>query len=307
MNFNSYFLGKQSPEQKIKEALSGEYAESYLFGNKGLVIYKDGVLQYTSEDASAKAGKTIRRLNKDTANPYSSHLADSLSSCAAFNRCLSGACANCNRAANRMLCEAGMELVADKPSGYVVVSIIPLDRRYVEDLARNASGDIHDLKARTTRVFNRAGIRIALGGVDISVNSHEDGKFTEHYKWHFWMLVKTPNIEQLKALLKEEFSSSPSVPVPIMVKPYDGRVNALSYALKYTFQQRISRENEIAADGSEKRLAPKTDRLRNHEHIEIAHALDELGLAGRMFLHGISIGMVDGLPCFIPNTQGKGG
>lgn len=307
MNINDYFDAKQPLEEKLLEALSGEYAESHFYSNQGIQIVENGEPKYTSEDAEAKAENTIRLLNKDTDNIHSRYLAELLSLCAAFNRCNSGACANCNRATNRFLCDAGIETVGDKPNRFVVASIIPLLRRYSDDLARYAWQDVKTLKARTTKVFTKAGVKIAIGGLDISVNSHETGKFTEHYKWHLWLLAKTNDSERLKALLKEEFASSISVPVPIMVKAYDGRVNALSYALKYSFQQRISRDNLINADGSEKRLRPKPDRLRNHEHIEIAHALDEVGLAGRVFTHGLDLGMLGGKPRFILEPQGKGG
>ena len=134
-----------------------------------------------------------------------------------------------------------------------------------------------------------AGIRHALGGFDISMNEHQDGKFVPHWRPHAWILISTKNPKGLRNHLKTRFPASKRVRRPLRIARYDGSPTALAYALKTDFWRRVSLPRKRTALMTTRRNT-RNRPLRSAQKVELALALHRTGLADRVFqLGGASV------------------
>jgi hypothetical protein len=87
-----------------------------------------------------------------------------------------------------------------------------------------------------------------------------------------------------------------------VAKPFDGSLRGLAYAHKTGFQRRVTLPRVQLPDGEVKRRNTRNRPLRARQKLEIALALDRIGLEGRIFLYGLRIGAADGRFRFVRAT-----
>ena len=74
------------------------------------------------------------------------------------------------------------------------------------------------------------------------------------------------------------------------MKAFDGNRRGLAYALKGDFERRISLPREVQPDETVKRRNTRHRTLLARQKLELALALDRIGLDARMFFFGLRLG-----------------
>ena len=218
-------------------------------------------------------------LSGRSVDPIASVLEDRIGSCAPANRCLSAACTLCSRALQQGFIESAMPIFAVRPHHWVVASIVAGDL-YVRK-GELADGSIfRSTRERIDEVFGkRRDIRV-IGGFDISLNEMAGSSSAAHWQPHVWALVRRPVDENA---LRAAFPATASVPRPVVLSVFDGRSNALAYAVKANFARR-----ETTPATSVSRRNTRHRPLRVEERVELAIELHRSGLASRLYLRGTS-------------------
>jgi hypothetical protein len=241
-------------------------------------FYKDGPPNWfnaqTSEQASLERKRTAKLLRKHFGQQ--SALAHKLVGCESHHRCLSGACTECTRALQRWLvCEATQKPLHPQ-AGLQWVSMV---------VACAPVGALHkqSLKAlqATAKIFLRGARPIfALGGFDVSFNtvpSKPEGF------WCIQLWFQTQKRTWTAApYVEEEFN----VKRPLKTYDWDGRTNAIAYALKNTFVRRASYKTKYRW-GRDPHYNTRDLALRVNEKKELLLFLDRQGLHRRLFLIGV--------------------
>jgi hypothetical protein len=142
------------------------------------------------------------------------------------------------------------------------------------------------LRRHLQAALKAAEIRQAIGGFDISMNEHENGKFVPHWRPHAWILVATKNPRRLRTHLKTRFPASKRVRRPLRIVRYDGSPTALAYGLKTDFLRRVSLPRKRKSHSIKTRRNTRNRLLRSTQWVELALALHQAGLADRVFQFG---------------------
>jgi hypothetical protein len=232
-----------------------------------------------------KAARFLRRRAKDSGDMRLAEVAERLLDCAPENRCMSGACPECNRALQRyFVAEAvhygGSKEMSDSPRDAVLASLIA-DQIPV---GRLSVGSLEAAKKRARRVMTTAGVAVALGGIDISLNEDRIDRWDLTWSVHFWFLTYGRHWE---SATKDAYQS-PDIPRPLMIRYHDGRRRGLAYALKTDFVQRINFIKTTTKNGKT-RTSRNTiaQRMSPDGRAELLPFLDREGLAARVFLIGV--------------------
>jgi hypothetical protein len=242
----------------------------------------------TSKQARKERRKRVKVLRRHgKGNDSALRLADILENCSKKHRCLSGACPVCSRAFQRLFVSAASSVVLRKKHWHAV-SFVWREHRFAEgNLDPNTM--FERLRRHIRLTLKAAGIRQAVGGFDISMNEHQDGKFVPHWRPHAWILISTKDPESLRNHLKIKFPASKRVRRPLRIVRYDGSPTGLAYALKNDFSRRVSLPRKKTALMTTRRNT-RNRPLRSMQKVEVALALHQAGLADRVFqLGGISI------------------
>lgn len=144
-----------------------------------------------------------------------------------------------------------------------------------------------DLDRQLRAALRKARISLAIGGFDISMNEHQSGVFTPHWKPHAWVFVSEQEVLAKEKVLRAEFpKEKEAVPKPVMIKNWDGDIRAIAYATKAMFNRRVSLPRQQGKDGgATKRKNVRYRDLRAHQKMELLLALDRIGLRRRLFLY----------------------
>jgi hypothetical protein len=229
-----------------------------------------------------KLVKVLRRHGKD--NDSALELADILDNCSKKHRCVSGACPECARAFQRRFVSVASTVVSRKKHWHVV-SLVWREHRFAEGKL-DSNTMFERLRRHLQAALKAADIRLAIGGFDISMNEHENGKFVPHWRPHAWILVATKNPKSLRTHLKERFPASERVRRPLRIVRYDGSPTALAYGLKTDFLRRVSLPRKRKSDSITSRRNTRNRPLRATQKVELALALHQAGLADRVFQFG---------------------
>jgi hypothetical protein len=240
----------------------------------------------------ARDVKMLRRHGRD--DEHILRLAKEIADCRPQARCLSGFCSEC-MAANQNLFVAMTTEILDRSTADVsVVSIVDWKCRFAEgELSRDDDMFAH-LQRKVREALTAAGITRAFGGFDISANEHAEDRFPPHYRPHAWLIVPTSQIGRGEHIFRSFFPRSATVKRPVVVKPFDGDPRGLAYALKTTFVRRISLPREHSDNGEMSRRNTRDRPLLARQKIELAVALDTIGLQARVFLLGLQMVTVNG-------------
>jgi hypothetical protein len=145
----------------------------------------------------------------------------------------------------------------------------------------------HDRFMRRTKdKIGRAGIPTLIGAVDWSFNEVK-GKNRKRWSRHLHGVI--PEGGTLEAL-KNQFPKSRDVRKPVYVVPWDGEPKALRYLVKQPTKRRISfMGKRFDKKSAKRRTCRDTDKqpLRSRDRLELLLHLDEIVIAGRLFLKGV--------------------
>jgi hypothetical protein len=158
-----------------------------------------------------------------------------------------------------------------------------------EELSQfSASGLINRVKS----ILRKNGVKLAAGGIDLSYNQDEIGMFEPHWCAHLWLILPDSNRSFWEPALRTANPPSEAVPRPVKIMKWDGRDEALAYALKTTFKRRVSVHRKKSSGVAPQRNTSEQD-LRVAEQIPLYQYLDSVGLHARVLLLGARPTMTD--------------
>lgn len=233
--------------------------------------------------------RRIRFLRKHgKADPRINPIADQLDRCEGNDRCCCGGCPECGRLLQRWFVRKSKSLIRDeidKPNRQLVaLSIIP-------SWPIITPGELHTLKIdnlqrRLKYALNKAGIGLAIGGIDFSFNEDLDGRYEPFWSVHFYLITSVANRDHIKRLLKEIFKTAPGIPRPVKIPDFGDSAWRRSYAFKISFKRRIGRTDEKRPDGRKCRNTSR-DKLRSDERRELFAYLDQVGFEQRVIFRKV--------------------
>jgi hypothetical protein len=274
--------------------------EEILHGADGERWFGDGPPLWTQgrHDRPAKSRQQARLQRRQVVKVLRRHgkgdevalrLADKIAACRPGRRCVSGACPECMRATQRLFVATSDNLIARSNVGVTAISVVFRG-------AGIAAGDLAlapDLFGRISRrlreALRKAGVRQGIGGFDISANEHQDLRFVPHYRPHAWIIVPASQMARGDKVFREFFPTSRTVRRPVRMQEFDGDLRGLAYAVKTDFVRRISLPRQTQADGSVTRRNTRGCPLLARQRVELAVALDRIGLGARIFLHALRV------------------
>jgi hypothetical protein len=145
---------------------------------------------------------------------------------------------------------------------------------------------------RVRSILRKSGVELAAGGIDLSYNQDKSGIFESHWCAHLWLILPDHNRDLWEAALRKANPPSEAVPRPIKIMKWDGRDEALAYALKTTFKRRVSVHQKRRSGDVLQRNTSEQD-LRVAERIPLYQYLDSVGLHARVFLLGARATLTD--------------
>lgn len=237
-------------------------------------------------DQKSRRCRWLRKHGK--AHPDLAVMAAEVAACGHYRlrqRCLHPACLRCTSALQRLFVRVTRRLTAsDTQEAWMAVSVI------LPTCNLTAAFDLLEEGRRYAAVLHEAGITRGIFGLDASWNEDrrdrlpEAERFDPHVSVHLWGLAPAVEAVLAKAVLKKLVPRTEAVPRPVHVKPWDGGLGAIAYALKPEFQGR----HTIEKNGPRGRPVRDT-RYRNltvPQQIQAVRALDRAGLTGRIMLLG---------------------
>jgi hypothetical protein len=219
-------------------------------------------------------------LKKGDAHPRAKYVADRLLSCGGGQRCCSGACPECGRLIQRWFVRQAKKFagqsMARSEEELVLVTIVPPKDMIPQD--HLCGFKVEHFHRRLKYAMARAGVKIALGGVDFSFDVHSQQAFEPFWCPHFHILATTAKRRNLTKTLRRFVAPGhyTEVPIPVQTKHFDNTKYGVSYTLKTDFYRRTAR------DGG----SPWQTKLRCEERRELYPFLDQIGLADRIVFWG---------------------
>ncbi len=242
----------------------------------------------TADEAHDVCLKLVRRIRRHAAdNPEAQSLADRLDSCAPSQRCMSAACSECGRAYTRWFVTSASALLKSFKVSVSVLSLVHADLSV--STGQLTSEFIKEANRKTRAKLKRVNILTFIGGIDISANEDETEAADPHFQIQSWVLALTHEVRKAETKLRAAFPKTKTIPRPVKIKEWDGDLAALAYALKNSFDRRVS---IICEDkpGLRKPYRDTRDRdLRVEQQIELMIALDRTGLHARLHLGGCRV------------------
>jgi hypothetical protein len=161
----------------------------------------------------------------------------------------------------------------------------------------------HDRFIRRTKdKIGRAGIPTIIGAIDWSFNEVE-GKNRKRWSRHLHGVTPEGGTSTDLKALKKQFPKSRDVRKPVHVVPWDGDPQALRYLVKQPTKRRISfTGTRFDKKTGKHRTCRDTDKqpLRSRDRLQLLLHLDDIGIAGRLFLKGVQfINRKDKGPTFV--------
>ena len=242
----------------------------------------------TGEEAEGERRQLVKAFRRHgRGNVAALRLAERIATCRAGRRCLSGACPECMRATQRFFVRAGADLLARSGVSTVAVSVVFSGAGIAEDDLAREPELFGRISTRLRAALGKAGVRQAIGGFDISANEHAEQRFAPHFRPHAWMVVPASQFAKASKAFREFFPPSKTIRRPVFTKSFDGDLRGLAYAVKTDFVRRISLPRKPLADGTVKRRNTRDRPMLARQRVELALALDRVGLGARIFLHGL--------------------
>jgi hypothetical protein len=206
----------------------------------------------SEEKIAQEQQKRIRFLFKHGRNdPELEAVAKRLESCRPRRRCLSGACLLCGRLLQRWFVRASKPFITKhletKKGDLIAISIVPPDSMGAPGHLKSVS--ITNLQRRMKYALAKAGIDVAIGGIDFSFNEDRKGKYEPFCSPHLYVITATRKKNRLKKDLIKLFRKTLMTPRPIKITPFRNRAYRRSYALKTHFGRRIGYTQKKVCEG----------------------------------------------------------
>jgi len=126
------------------------------------------------------------------------------------------------------------------------------------------------------------------GGVDLSLNDDRQKKQGIAWQPQFYGLAAVTDVEALSKLLRETYRPTKTAPRPVQTKECDGSTKVISYAFKTDFVRRIAYRTEVGPPERRRKCwHTRKVSLRASEHVQAMLWMHQIGLRGRLFLHGV--------------------
>jgi len=244
----------------------------------------------TAEFTYGERLKRIKFLRKHSkTDPKAMVVAHRLESCEPDYRCLSGACPECGRLFQRWFVRRSKKFIATHidRAGHdlVAISLVPSDL-FIRPGYLTAL-NIRNFIRRAKLKLKKAGVDVALGGLDFSFNEHRDSKYSPFWCPHFYLITSTKDKKALGKKLRRLFPpKQKKIPRAVKITSFKNKAFRRSYALKMNFKRRIG-YNDIRK--IRKCRNTSRDKLRATERLELFIYLDLIGFADRIFFLSASL------------------
>ena len=249
----------------------------------------------TSREARIQRPKDVKMLRRHgKGSPRILKLASSIEACGPGRSCMNPACIECRAGVQRRFVSAGDRLLSRSSVDVVAVSVVWRGARIAEGELSDEPDVFRPIRRQLDRALGAAGIRQAFGGFDISANEHAEGRFAPHYRPHAYIFIPAKQFARGEGVFRSYFPPSATVRRPVVAKPFDCSLRGLAYAHKTGFQRRVTLPRAHLPNGEVKRRNTRDRPLRASQKLEIALALDRIGLEGRIFLYGLRLSREDG-------------
>ncbi|HEY1981930.1 MAG TPA: hypothetical protein VGH13_17790 [Xanthobacteraceae bacterium] len=229
-----------------------------------------------------KHGKDDLRINA---------IADQLELCEQYTRCCSGACPECGRLIQRWFVRKSKRIIRDviDKADYQLVAITIIPAKPIIRLGELHGFNIDNALRRLRYALDKAGIAIAIGGVDFSYNEDRDGNYKPFWCPHYYIIAAVKDRKRIRRLIKEIFQPDRRIPRPVKISTFNNSSRRRSYAYKTTFVRRVGIDTDkINKDGTTRSCRDtSTQRLRAAERLELFTYLDRVGFAGRFIFRSI--------------------
>lgn len=254
----------------------------------------------TVETVNSLRNALANRLSKCPEMEGATALSRRLLACHSTAPCGSGACSRCIRAHQIWLATVGMEawtaLSDASTAGTYFATLVPT--RLAEPGRETLPKSFKIARSRLERGLTIAGIEYALGALDVSINessAQPDGVPCVHAH----LLLRSGEVADWQKRLRKFFPPTPAVPRPVQLKPWDGRADALAYALRPEIERRIT----ITCAGSEHRGPHQKTRrrdLRVEQQVDMALRIDKVGIVPRFIHRGFELDASGDIPTLVP-------
>jgi hypothetical protein len=240
----------------------------------------------TRRDARLQCEELVQRLCTEHGDDLRDEIAADLSECTVHTPCGSGACPLCVRTIQRWFVETASEHPHLAEGGLSVVSIVP---KFGCFPATNApTNTIWSFNKDIGALLTEAGIHEAIGGVDPNFNEHRDGAFEPHGQLQAWLIIRSELLtKSVKDRLRSLLEVSSLHRRPLRIESFDRGLNGYAYALKHTYDRRVSIPPVIDKQGETiERRNTRHRNLRRKQEVALALLLHQAGLRARLILHG---------------------
>jgi hypothetical protein len=234
--------------------------------------------------------RLLRRHAKDNGSAAVRTLADRLDACSRRQPCTSGACAVCGRAIQRWFVQNGGRLIGQfggtaAAANLLMVTISPdFGQTPFNQLTPSA---VLAIAAKLRRLLLKAGVKLAFGGIDFSVNRDSDDR-EEYVQVHVCLFIPCSSWPHSDLQLRRNINKSRTVPRPFNVKRFDGNNAGLAYAMKYEFKRRIGyHQSPNVRRDSRSCINTRLRPLRGYNWVKLMLLIDRLTLGNRIFLIGV--------------------
>ncbi len=212
-------------------------------------------------------------------------LAAKLQGCRQSDRCGSAACPVCATAAQENYAKALRAMISTKPSDGTVFTLTLVTEAEMKAVGDLSSYDPLNHKRRLRRQLAELGISWAAGGVDISLNEHQQQRYVPFWMPHVYLMGVTTDIEALRKQLRGLFPATDRIPRPALLNVFKGGRRASLYALKPDFNRRVGKDDDVRTVRRTGALrlcrATSKQRLRSAERLELRLFLDGLTIPAR--------------------------
>lgn len=231
-------------------------------------------------------------------------LAGRLAGCRISAPCGSAACTVCSRAVQRWLAWTGLTGLQKLNAPLGIVSIVPSVALAIN--GDDNTGEIKRLLERLDDALTEAGLRYLVGGLDFSVNEHQNGDFEPFLAPHFWLIGRYRDLANARAVLAAAFPASETTRTPVYLRRYNGDPKGLAYALKWSFPRRVTLPAQYSRTGETVQRQNTRNRfLRVEQEVSLLLTLDDVGLHRRLISLGFQIELnKKGRPVLRPERRG---
>ena len=243
----------------------------------------------TIERVEQQRLQRIRFLRKHAkAAAQASVIAERLEQCNSQHRCISGACPVCGRLFQRWFVRASKPFIRkhlnNNTQELLALSLVPTSPKIKPGKLSDFS--IIDLHRRLKYAMNKAGIGVAIGGIDLSFNEDQERKFKPFWNVHLYAIT-TGFKHDISEKLKRVIKYSNVIPRPKRVTRFENKARRRSYALKMHFERRIGYDQIKVTNGKKRKCRnTKGDKLLADQRVELFIYLDTIGFAERVFFKG---------------------